>query len=87
MITSEDIEAFAVYNREALDAADEFVRRSEKGIPSDRWADGESGLQLVAQGIHAQQALLNVVSDTLRMMIEEQKRKKHESTELCPVDV
>jgi len=53
LITQDDIEAFAEKNERPMSAALEFARRAQKGLPSDRWADGASGDQDVAQGIAA----------------------------------
>ena len=39
------------YDSEAVRAAVEFHRRSRKGLPADRWASGNEGMQLVADGI------------------------------------
>ena len=36
---------------EHMRAAVEFSRRCQKGLPSDRWADGEIGMASVARGI------------------------------------
>lgn len=40
-------------NNEGIAAAREYARRRRKGIPSDRWADGEIGAAAVADGIDA----------------------------------
>lgn len=53
MITQDDIEAFAADNARSIEAAFEFARRAEKGLPSDRWADGAEGDKEVAKGIRA----------------------------------
>lgn len=58
MIAAEDIEAFAEANEDAMKAAREFARRSDKGLPADRWYDGTQGAHMVAQGIKAQ-AVIN----------------------------
>lgn len=36
---------------ERMQAAVEFSRRRRKGLPSDRWADGDEGMKAVADGI------------------------------------
>lgn len=62
-MTPDDIDAFAVHNRDALAAADEYVRRAEKGLPSDRWCDGHAGAVLVARGIKAYRRMSELFSD------------------------
>lgn len=44
---------------EAIDAANEFARRSRKGIPADRWAS-TTQLAEVAKGIRAMQQIINM---------------------------
>lgn len=63
MIGPEDIEAFSQHHQEDLKAADELARRKEKGLPSDRWADGHSGMVKVARGIRAYQRLVELFAD------------------------
>lgn len=65
MISQDDIDAFQADNGPALRAAAEFARRSRKGIPSDRWADGTAGARLVAEGIAAQQAVIVMLTQTI----------------------
>ena len=58
MITADDITAFQEANAEALQAASEYARRAEKGLPSDRWTDGTHGARMVAQGIAARDRII-----------------------------
>ena len=58
MISADDIAAFQDDNASALQAATEYARRAEKGIPADRWTDGTHGARMVAQGIAAQSRII-----------------------------
>ncbi len=69
MIGPDDIEAFAARWGDSLTAADEYARRKEKGLPSDRWSDGTAGAVLVANGIRAMQAIIALQSDALQAML------------------
>lgn len=75
VIGPDDIDAFQRRWSDSLNAADEYARRKEKGLPSDRWADGKSGEMLVANGIRAQQRLLEMyASFALEVMAAERAR-------------
>lgn len=50
---SDAIERFFHDTEQARAAAVEYVRRSEKGLPPDRWTNGTEGAALVAEGIRA----------------------------------
>jgi hypothetical protein len=45
MITAEDIDAF----KDDVETVSEFVRRSRKGIPEDRWTTGTNGAKRLAE--------------------------------------
>lgn len=68
MIRAEDIAAFQDDNAEGLAQAAEFARRAAKRIPTDRWAT-ERQMHLVAQGIHAMQAIMTWQAETLAMLV------------------
>jgi len=62
MIGTDDIEAFAADNEDALKAAREYARRSDKGLPADRLSDGVTGAHMVAQGIKAQAQMIDMLA-------------------------
>lgn len=82
MISYEDIEAFTKTNAEAIEAASAFKRRSEKGIPSDRWAVGTEGARLVAQGIHARDQIIAMQTEALIELSESVQKSGKDAMEL-----
>lgn len=70
MIGPEDISAFEA----AIAPAKEFRRRAEKGLPSDRWADGDEGMRAVAIGIAALERLVLTYAEASANMLEEIRR-------------
>ena len=72
---NEEIHAFLVKHQENIAAGTEFTRRWEKGIPSDRWTDGERGMHKVAKGIRARDRIIELLGDELlRIAAEERQR-------------
>lgn len=71
MIGPDDIAAFEADNADAIAAANEYVRRAQKGLPADRLCDGATGALLVARGIHAYQAIMAVQADALAALADE----------------
>ena len=52
-------------------AAIEYARRAEKGLPPDRYADGQSGEKAVARGIaRLVAAIENIASEQYRRGLE-----------------
>lgn len=82
MISQEDIDAFAEQAEPAIEAAREFARRAEKGIPSDRWYDGTSGAKAVAKGIKAQTVMIEMLQGAFLAIWQE----KNDATRLHSKD-
>lgn len=57
-----------------MKAALEFSRRCQKGLPSDRWADGEDGMASVARGI-------TLMHRAMANMLAEQQERGAQSME------
>ena len=64
---------------QAWEAATEFVRRADKGLPSDRWADGSEGMQLVVDGIRERDRRLLIISEALQEAMERERRRGAEA--------
>ena len=75
MIGPDDIAAFEA----AIEPAKEFRRRAEKGLPSDRWADGDTGMKAVAAGICAMEQLIKIYADASANMLAEIQRANTEA--------
>lgn len=75
MIGPEDIAAFEA----AMEPAKEFRRRAEKGLPPDRWADGDVGMRGVAVGINAMEQMLQIYAEASANMLEEIRRANREA--------
>ena len=75
-IGPEDIDEFRRRWGPSLDAANEFARRKEKGIPPDRWSDGTAGAVLVANGIRAMQQIMAWQTEALEALL----RPSYEAT-------
>jgi hypothetical protein len=67
-----DLDDFRPEHQAALTAAAKFRHRAEKGLPSDRFADGHAGMVLVAKGIAIMEGLLEAQADVIRAMIKDQ---------------
>lgn len=76
-----DLEDFAEEYEAALKAADEYQRRAAKGLPTDRWTDGAAGARLVAQGIRAQQAMLQLYAQFAREVLESERERGAQAME------
>ena len=55
---------------EAINAANEFARRSRKGIPADRWAS-TTQLAEVARGIRAMQRIMAMQTEALETISQD----------------
>jgi hypothetical protein len=86
MISVEDIEAFEANNSECLAAASEYARRANKGLPSDRWADGTTGAVMVAQGIIAQQRIMAMQTAALVDLYEAMRKAGTDAMRLHSAD-
>jgi hypothetical protein len=78
MISGEDIEAFRAESEPAFEEGRKFVKRCAKGIPADRWTT-TAGMQLVAECIKRQWAVMDMLSDALKSMQAEMMRQSDES--------
>lgn len=76
MISADDIEAFHRMNAEALDVANEYARRVEKGLPPDRFVTGTKNAVLVGRGIRAMQAIMEMQTEALKALM----RPSYEAT-------
>lgn len=81
---SVDLDDFREEYDAALKAAAEFARRAQKGTPSDRWADGDVGLKLVARGILAHLTIMKMLTDALSEMKAEIDRVRADATHMGP---
>ena len=86
MIGPDDIAAFQDSNAEALDAATEYARRAQKGIPPDRWTDGNQGARMVAQGIAARDAIIAMQTAALVDLYEAMKKAGTDAMRLHSAD-
>lgn len=77
-----DLSDFEREYGEALEAAAEFARRKEKGIPSDRWADGHVGAVNVAIGIRAMQAIMAMQSQVISEMFADMQHRGTDATRI-----
>jgi hypothetical protein len=75
-----DLDDFREEYNAALKAALEFARRAKKGTPSDRWADGDVGLRLVAEGIRAQLFIMDMQTAALAELKAEIDRARADAT-------
>lgn len=78
----QDIEDFERRWSDSMRAADEYARRMEKGLPSDRWSDGVNGAYLVGRGIRALQELVQIQTDYMANMLAENQSRNAASTEV-----
>lgn len=86
MINETDLDAFAEDNADALQAASEYVRRAEKGLPPDRFCDGATGAKLVARGIYAMQCIMAAQNDALIAMAADMQAKGADAMRLHKQD-
>lgn len=86
MISQDDIEAFAEQYGPDMKAAAEFVRRAEKGLPADRWSDGEIGAQSVAKGIRALFEINSMVSGAFMTIWNEKMQAAQDAMRLHHAD-
>jgi uncharacterized membrane protein len=82
MSFQDDLDAFYSRNSKAIATASEYARRAEKGIPSDRWADGTEGAALVARGIRAQEVIMSMLSEALGAMIAADRQRGIDAMEM-----
>ncbi len=76
MIGPDDIEGFYAMNKEALDVANEYARRVEKGLPPDRFVTGTKNAVLVGRGIRAMQTIMEMQTEALKAFL----RPSYEAT-------
>jgi hypothetical protein len=86
MITADDITAFQETNAEALQAASEYARRAEKGLPPDRWTDGTHGARMVAQGIAARDRIIAMQTAALVDLYEAMRQAGTDAMRLHSAD-
>ena len=80
----EDIDAFQRRWSDSIETAKEYARRKEKGLPSDRWADGKAGEMLVANGIRAQERLLEMYAQFALEVMAAERARNEASMEASP---
>ncbi|PNW32914.1 UNVERIFIED_CONTAM: hypothetical protein BEN50_19110 [Euhalothece sp. KZN 001] len=83
-MTPEDIDAFEAKHAANIEAAREFVRRSLKGIPRDRWAHSDDMLRDVAEGIRAMDALMAMLTQATDAMARDIERRGVQATTIEP---
>lgn len=81
-----DLKDFAEEYGAALDAANEYKRRAQKGLPSDRFADGANGEALVAQGIAAMQTIMNLQNAAIVEMYNDIQARGQDAVRLYTAD-
>ena len=86
MLDAEQINNWQRDNADALQAAAEYVRRAEKGLPADRLCDGAVGALLVAKGIHAQQVIMELQADALAALADELRARGSDAMRLYSKD-
>ena len=86
MLDAEQIANWERDNADALQAAAEYVRRAEKGLPADRLCDGAVGARLVAKGIHAQQVIMALQADALAALAAELQDRGADAMDLHSED-
>ena len=64
---------------EARAACDEYVRRAQKRIPSDRWVDGTDGAERLARAMHLILATLDDVT-TVAATLANLQLEQHQRT-------
>lgn len=70
MLTQEEIDAF----REDAEVVREFVRRSRKGLPEDRWTTGVDGARRLAKACDGLLGLVQIQADASAAMLSELHR-------------
>ena len=75
MIGPDDIAAFTEGHAEALEAAQTFVKRAQRGLPADRCSTGADGAKMVAQGIFAMQCIMAWQTDLILALTQEVGQK------------
>jgi hypothetical protein len=86
MIDADAIEAFREANEPAIEAATEYARRAEKGLPSDRWTDGTHGARMVAQGIAARDRIIAMQTAALVDLYEAMRQAGTDAMRLHSAD-
>jgi hypothetical protein len=85
-MTPTDIEAFTDGHKDAIAAAETYLRRARRGLPPDRWATGADGARMVAQGIMALQQIIAWQNDVILAMLDEPVRRGADAMELHSKD-
>lgn len=86
MITADDIAAFQEDAAAALEAANEYARRAQKGLPPDRFTDGTTGALMVARGIIAQQRIIAMQTAALVDLYEAMRKAGTDAMRLHSAD-
>lgn len=81
MISADDIDTFQRRWGDSMKAADEAVRRAEKGLPDDRLFDGSNGALLAMRGVWAKNQIIAMQSAALLEFIEQEAERNAASME------
>lgn len=81
-----DLSDFEQEHAEAIKAAGEYARRWEKGLPSDRFANGTIGEALVGQGIRAMQTIMTLQNAAILEMFQEIQARGSDAMRLYTAD-
>lgn len=81
-----DLDDFRKEHEEAIAAANEYARRWEKGLPSDRFANGAKGEALVGRGIRAFQQIMAMQNAALIELFNEIQERGTNATRLHSAD-
>lgn len=74
MVNETDIEAFSDTFKPHMEAADEYLRRFEKGLPTDRFAQSAEMERAVAKGIKGYQRLAAMLTQVIVSQHEQLKQ-------------
>lgn len=78
------VEQFFHETEAAREAAVEYVRRWQKGLPADRWTKGSDGAALVAEGIRAWIHLARMNAAALEALLEAERERGREAMAASP---
>lgn len=77
-----DLSDFREEHQAALDAASEFRKRAERGLPPDRWADGTAGQRRVAHGIAIMEWIMEAQADAILALMDEKRQSGIDAMEM-----
>ena len=83
-MNKEDIDLFFAKNINFVRAADEAVRRMEKGLPSDRWFDGHAGQVRAVRGIKVYRRMAELFAEAWTARDEMDRQRGLDSMEATP---